>query len=791
MAGWLPLFSSPTSGLSKRSVINMNFQNTAEFAFIDIMKPQFTYGPYGLTWQTGANWNSSILDSEGYPNSTTADTRPFGGGIVIPSASSYSGQYIVDGLGSGRFTFPAGDFTFVSGTNCSAVTSTTSGVIDCTATGSTRWSATFTYAGVGGVVPYAITRTDPSAAGNFMRRFRMYRSGDASDLAAGKVFRSAYKQTLVDLCPSAIRFMNWTGNNDSGDMRFENRAKPGYAALGADWNVSPPYTDTSGTNQMTLGSATGMPVSMTHGEGVTCRIGAGMARCTANSSVGSTAVLSAITKANPGVVTCTAHGFNTGDVIVHRISAGMTELDRRPVTITVTDADHYSIGVNTTGYTTFTAGKAYQYITLNVGARGAYPVTFLDASDYASSYGSDYMATGDYKVFYFDSSVASIKDSAGNWVTGTWLFTGAGISKPHESQVPLEYCTALVNEVMAMSPAHNVDMWITTPALGMFSMDPDYSAASNFATNQVDVVLNGANGYSGLDSRCKLWVEYSNETWNIGFKHTAYLGVRGAQRWPGVVGLGDYASMVTLRSMVMVKDIQAAFPGNSRVKFVLSTQGTKGLTPADLGYYRFYGTASFLGDALNVSGAIPMSYHDAFAWAAYIENDSSNATYSRDTATTAWLAAGSDPVAKEAAYNLYVQGLKTFCGNETIDRYYDTLMPAYASAAVAIGKITIMYEGGWNDATASGQVGWSGSTDNSNFLLACKASQTWATALKNAHDKFNSVSGAYMPADYIEMDKRWGHAWNDSYGQAVGGVEWSGLDLAWLAMGIRNRALSP
>lgn len=66
--------------------------------------------------------------------------------------------------------------------------------------------------------------------------------------------------------------------------------------------------------------------------------------------------ISAITKANPGQVTATAHGYANGDKIYHSGIGGMTQLNGNYYTITVVDADNYTIGVNTTGYGTYTTG---------------------------------------------------------------------------------------------------------------------------------------------------------------------------------------------------------------------------------------------------------------------------------------------------------------------------------------------------------------------------------------------------------------------------------------------------
>ena len=66
--------------------------------------------------------------------------------------------------------------------------------------------------------------------------------------------------------------------------------------------------------------------------------------------------ISAITKANPAVVTSPAHGLATGDNILLNIS-GMTQLDRYHGPVTVIDANTFSLdGVNSTSYATFSSG---------------------------------------------------------------------------------------------------------------------------------------------------------------------------------------------------------------------------------------------------------------------------------------------------------------------------------------------------------------------------------------------------------------------------------------------------
>ncbi len=66
--------------------------------------------------------------------------------------------------------------------------------------------------------------------------------------------------------------------------------------------------------------------------------------------------ISAITKANPGIVTSTAHGFSNGDLIVIRNSEGMTEVNNTTFTIASVTANTFSLGVDTSAYSSYTAG---------------------------------------------------------------------------------------------------------------------------------------------------------------------------------------------------------------------------------------------------------------------------------------------------------------------------------------------------------------------------------------------------------------------------------------------------
>lgn len=691
------------AGPSLRSVINIGFVSGPgnEYRFIDHFVNAEQFGPSN-SWAKGPTWMQSI-GSNGYPNISikTAENKPFGGGIRIPASFQYgevgSGQYYVlrwKGNGEVKLSLNGGTWTYQAAKSTNA-----------TKVGSDRWRTTggsdtyivLSFTGPAQLFPVYVFATDPNGVGAFVQNLQFYRLEDEADLLAGKVFRKAYKQGLVELCPSAIRFMDWVGGNNSKLTRFESRTRPDNAAWAgsANWVASPPYGETMGTNQYLLDAVRGAPANLIQGEIVTCRIGSGMSRSGSKN-------VTAVTNSNPGRVTAPAHGFATGDTIVHQFSNGvMPKLHLLPCTITVIDADSYSIGVNTTAFGAFSGSvKANQFITLNVGGRGAYPVTFPLPNTPASTFGDKYIAAGDYKTFIFDKTIAAQTDGAGNYVYGVWMFNDLGANKGHDGGVPLEICTTLINELNAMKPTRPIHMWMNIPHLGLCSMDPDYRLESSWGIQATKLVLNGGNGYAGLANESQLFIEFSNETWNSGgtaFAQTYYCAYRGFLRWPAS-GTSDYASMVALRSVINVDDIKKSLPNNPRLKFVLAGQGTLGVSGANAA--RIEGSKFFLNDPLNVWGPTiaPMTHHDFFAFAGYFTPRASFDTANLANLTNSWLAAIGNPAAEEAACANYVRAVvdPAVGGNETVDRYRLMLLPAYVAKMKSYGKSAIMYEGGWD-----------------------------------------------------------------------------------------------
>lgn len=84
------------------------------------------------------------------------------------------------------------------------------------------------------------------------------------------------------------------------------------------------------------------------------------------------ASLSAVTRANPGVVTTTsAHGLSSGNSVQIYGVSGMTDLNDNTYTVTVIDSTRFSLGVNTSAYANYVAGGTASRIAL-ISSSGAW-----------------------------------------------------------------------------------------------------------------------------------------------------------------------------------------------------------------------------------------------------------------------------------------------------------------------------------------------------------------------------------------------------------------------------------
>lgn len=674
--------------------------------------------------------------------------------------------------------------------------------------------------------PIFFPLTDPNSTGNYLKNFKFYQQGDETDLLAGKIYRANFKQMLVNLNPSAIRFVNNYGGNSTRECRFENRTLPtnaGYSYF-TNWVSSPSYPVVTGTNQYSVAVAVpttanpkNTPASLTHGEIALVRFTNAAVRSTGQYSI------SAITNANPGkVTTSTAHGLNTGDMAIHFTMVGMPKLNFFPVTVTVIDANNYTIGVDTTTYGAFTSGLGTNYWSINVGARGAKPICWVTGSQPASVFGNSIGTAGSYAMLVYDKNIQIQSDGAGNMISGAWTFDSSG-SNGSRGDAPLEIMTTLVNEVNALSVSQGItnpiNMWVNMPHTGLTSMDPDYTTASDWAVNAVDVILNPssvqrASGYSALTANAKLFVEYSNETWNsnIGSNYF-YLNRMGFLRWPSS-GTTDDIDMYVLRSTIVMRAVTAAV-GTSRIKRVLAGAGFFGYSVGGLNEARVNGSTTpgnsgnfYLTDTLVTGGGFgtPITNHDCFCTATYFDGGPTyyNGQFITDSATYAGGGAGqataiasfvsevtSNPAADGQPINGYLNGSLT------------GLTATYAAAMKTLGKTAINYEGGTDWQTVTGQQTQGGhviTAADSTFLIAVTDSTQWRDAQVNYFNRTSQLAGSAMPSVFTFVgggtassgasnNQRWCYCTPDSF---VGTTEGQALlnSPVWVGMGARNQGLA-
>ena len=99
------------------------------------------------------------------------------------------------------------------------------------------------------------------------------------------------------------------------------------------------------------------------------------------SAIATAKTISGITKAAPGVVSSTAHGFTNNDIVLLEVQ-GMVELNGRLFKVVNSAADNFqlagvdgSTGIDTTLYNTFSSGTAKK-VTLGTSITGVQEFTF-------------------------------------------------------------------------------------------------------------------------------------------------------------------------------------------------------------------------------------------------------------------------------------------------------------------------------------------------------------------------------------------------------------------------------
>ena len=594
--------------ITSRSLISLGYvYNDPAYAWINFFNgSNATWYPYSNSWATGQAFNGSLFDASGNLTYSFSSGKIVGAGVVLPTGTEYPGTYCLDSgdtTHAQSFTLNSDSASWAQASNatCANGSCTGSGV---TISGSnkfvisgTNWCIPLTYSGPG-FIHITMTTNDPSATGAYERDVRLYEQPDAADLAAGLVFRAPFKQTLVNLDPGYLRFVNWAGPNKQGDalgVRFENRnpvlngalSYSGYNAC----NIVPYNTDITGTDAYSLSAATAAgcsslstPATLTHGDIVVARVD--NANSQGNCTGGACPTITAITNATEAVVTtATAHGFVAGEVVYLFISnAGMPTLNLFPVTIqndANLTATTFGINFNSTSAGTFNSGtcgtgtvtvcSAMPYISLNLAGLGARPIVQENSVGSIALFSSTSFTSNSYVTLVYDKLLSGLTDGSGNAIMGVWHSRGASSYGAFNWGAPIELETELINELNAMLPAGRppINMWFNLPFMAMVSTDPDYSSASEYPINALKTILNGANGYAGLCAKCSVIMEMSDETWNTGYFATFWFTNVGLQKWGTSLTSGsDFTSYSTWRLAQIIADVKAsAYYNSNRVFF--------------------------------------------------------------------------------------------------------------------------------------------------------------------------------------------------------------------------------
>lgn len=138
-------------------------------------------------------------------------------------------------------------------------------------------------------------------------------------------------------------------------------------------------------------------------------------------------VITAITQANPGVVTSAAHGYANGDEVLHEAIVGMTQLNDRTFVVANVAANTYELqNTDTTGYTAYVSGGTAKRIHAKITAAA----TPTPAAPNVVSWAAPVGGALEYDVF---------RGSNGRFgyigTTSTTSFSDTGIT-PNTTDVP-------------------------------------------------------------------------------------------------------------------------------------------------------------------------------------------------------------------------------------------------------------------------------------------------------------------------------------------------------------------
>lgn len=708
---------------TKRS--GMNLPSTlqgGEFPFIDHAKSGAWAEVNSATWTTPFH---QCIDAVGHVNTAAGKNKQWFKLFYIPTPTEYAGSWTIDWTNSFDFSFVLNDGSVSVSSHTGADFTT----VSAARFKGTNCSMTFTLPGnTDGRMYMRIEDTDVNSTGAYGGNFRFYRTDQAS-LLPTKIWNPDFKNKIIALNPAVLRLVDYQNTIGSLNCRWENRCPVNYngwtqgGGPGHVYFTNSSYPDATGTNIYTVAAIAGTPAALTHGELATIRFPNAIVR-------GGSKTVTAVTKANPGVASSTAHGYQNGD-LVQFYGTDMTQLLDVECTVANVTANTFELqGVNTTAYTTFTTGTCAIVCKAAIGGRASKQMKMRDG----------YTNIGVYSQITANSIFTFMYDKP----TDSWLFS-EGIYIPG---IPPEILLQLFVELAAETTRGPISPWFCIPHMAMRASDTNYSAGSDYLKNLITLLKNGDGTYGPLPAACDIWLEPSCETWNFGaaFWETPYLARVGFLRWGG--SRVDAHNYSTLKAILYFNDAVAAYgAGSSRIKRVMAVQAA-GLAGAQV--IRWDGSATITGDALNTWGDEPARHYDYLAPATYIEPSDNTALLA---AAATWNG-GADP-AQIAVANAIFASSATY-GTAW---FLSTMLPVYKAVATTYGLSIAMYEGGWGP-NYSGR-----STNEKAFFDAIKANSNWAnTVVLPFWNAWNADAQCSLPYWYtFSGHQTWGLLYPDLF----------------------------
>lgn len=574
-------------------------------------------------------------------------------------------------------------------------------------------------------------------------------ASDLADIQSEDIslsFNDDFLSAIAALNPIGIRPMDWGGVNNSNVSRYAYLPQTGYETVADTRWIQSLWagTTTNSGNAFSCAAATDTPGLWTHGETIQVQFNAAATTLAITGAADNGAGLIRLALADTSSLT-------TGQRIVcfgYTLSGGGTA-GTGTWTITVVDGTHIDLASTYGGAVsafsgTYSSGGSIWTATLDIGSRGGKLITNQNAGTSGLA-----IAANDLATLVYDSALGILMCRAAAPNVG-----GSGLN----NGVSVERQVALANRL-------GVDLWHCIHHL----MD-DAGVTSSVAA--IKATLLGS-----------LWLEYSNEVWNLIFAQTSYCGVRSANFGiPISNNRRDHGFFGARYRQIMALAMSAWGAGLNRVighQFYGDT--------TNINNYRFKGTdlngtsfplyASQGFQNYDTAPNRPIDYADFISPAPYysgaiLRNFDSNYTASPALSTadkTAITGAADDYDSGDATrmadalawidndVRAGTCGVSPALGTNTLLYMVNSVFPGWNTLATTHSKSIVFYEGGFegqapSTATATtlfGDASYGGSAGKIKaMLVAYKNSTLFVWLVMDHWEQFLAFSRSLYPSWY-------------------------------------------